>query len=76
MSHPGREASDARQLFGADQLALRVEQPVRHPVQPFRERGEIPGVGIRRTGGEVAVGDGVRGLHHASQGTEYEPGHE
>ena len=71
-----REPSDARQFFRADQLALRVEQPVRHPVQPFREGREIASVGIGRAGGEIAVGDRVGGFHHARQRAQDETAHE
>ena len=76
MRHAGCETSDARQLFRANQLALRVEQPVRHPIQAFGQGREIPRVGIRRAGGEVTVGDGVGSVHHARQRAKYQASHE
>ena len=73
---PGREPSDGRQFFGADQLALRVEQMVGHPVESLAQTGEIQGLGRGRPRVQVAGDDGVRGSHEPPQRLEDQPLHE
>ena len=70
----GGEAPDARQLLGAHELALRVEEPVRHPVQALGEHGEVAGVGVRRARLEVTVRDRIGRLHDAAQRAQDQPG--
>ena len=60
MGDARREPPDARQLLGAHQLALRVEQVVGHAIQPLCQRGEIAGLRLRRASGQVACRNGVR----------------
>src|SRR6059058_1730072 len=69
---PGGEPPYARQFLRADQLALGVEQVVGHPVQALRQRGEIPGLGIRRARVEISVRNGVRRRHEALEWSQHE----
>src|SRR5205085_9312340 len=46
MRDAGCEASDTGELLRAHELALGIEQPVRHAIQPLGERGEVAGIAI------------------------------
>jgi hypothetical protein len=71
--HAGGQATDAGELLRADELALGVEQVVRHAVQPLGEHREIPRLGVGRALAEVAGGNRVDDRHQPAHGTQHVP---
>ena len=72
----GGQPADAGQFLAAHELALRIEQALRHAVQALGERREVAGSGVGRAGSEVAVGNGVRSLHHPVERPQDQPADE
>jgi hypothetical protein len=63
----GCQPADARQLFTAHKLALRIEQAFGHSVQTLGKGREVPGIGAGGAGSQVAICHRIRCLHHAVQ---------